>query len=340
MVDFAELLLRTFELLSKHLNLLQHYQARFKYILVDEFQDTNKLQYRWIKLLGGTNGCVFAVGDDDQCLAGGHAGHHGGRKPQADRGRPARRSRAFLLWRGDFGRLRSTDTMRRACKSELVEIRPKAGRRIVSTPEHTHFAGYLLGETPQTYFTYLMYKKDVGYRLGTSWVYTQGQAKPMVGFKQRSVQEHADATWIVGTHASENDARFDEIALSLKYGMPTFPFVPREGGAVNGLVHDAVYIRACIARSIPRAGRARLLVDRELREDEPHHVAQSRDSKRRNVMVTLCGDRRGASPMHRDRGEGNDARKAGAGGRGIQRQTGEEAVDSWRVETVARTTAR
>jgi DNA helicase-2/ATP-dependent DNA helicase PcrA len=67
-VDFAELLLRTFEMLAKHLNLLQHYQARFRYILVDEFQDTNKLQYKWIKLLAGSNGCVFAVGDDDQSI--------------------------------------------------------------------------------------------------------------------------------------------------------------------------------------------------------------------------------------------------------------------------------
>src|SRR5258705_2626565 len=67
-VDFAELLLRTYELLTTHLNLLQHYQSRFRYILVDEFQDTNKLQYKWIKLLAGTNGCVFAVGDDDQSI--------------------------------------------------------------------------------------------------------------------------------------------------------------------------------------------------------------------------------------------------------------------------------
>ncbi|HXN16484.1 MAG TPA: UvrD-helicase domain-containing protein [Usitatibacter sp.] len=67
-VDFAELLLRTFELLSRHLGLLHHYQQRFRYILVDEFQDTNKLQYQWIKLLAGTNGCVFAVGDDDQSV--------------------------------------------------------------------------------------------------------------------------------------------------------------------------------------------------------------------------------------------------------------------------------
>ena len=67
-VDFAELLLRVFELLTKHLNLLEHYQGRFRYILVDEFQDTNKLQYKWIKLLAGSNGCVFAVGDDDQSI--------------------------------------------------------------------------------------------------------------------------------------------------------------------------------------------------------------------------------------------------------------------------------
>src|SRR4051812_38291523 len=67
-VDFAELLLRTFETLVNNLHLLQHYQQRFKYILVDEFQDTNKLQYKWIKMLAGSNGCVFAVGDDDQSI--------------------------------------------------------------------------------------------------------------------------------------------------------------------------------------------------------------------------------------------------------------------------------
>src|SRR5471030_1951092 len=67
-VDFAELLLRTFEVLAGNLDLLQHYHRRFRYILVDEFQDTNKLQYKWIKMLAGTNGCVFAVGDDDQSI--------------------------------------------------------------------------------------------------------------------------------------------------------------------------------------------------------------------------------------------------------------------------------
>ncbi|MGV3742286.1 MAG: UvrD-helicase domain-containing protein [Burkholderiaceae bacterium] len=67
-VDFAELLLRTYELLSRNQPLREHYQARFKHILVDEFQDTNDLQYMWLKLMAGEHGAVFAVGDDDQSI--------------------------------------------------------------------------------------------------------------------------------------------------------------------------------------------------------------------------------------------------------------------------------
>jgi DNA helicase-2/ATP-dependent DNA helicase PcrA len=67
-VDFAELLLRTYELLSRNQPLREHYQSRFRHILVDEFQDTNDLQYKWLKLMAGNHGAVFAVGDDDQSI--------------------------------------------------------------------------------------------------------------------------------------------------------------------------------------------------------------------------------------------------------------------------------
>ena len=81
-VDFAELLLRSYELLSGSAALRDHYRARFRHILVDEFQDTNRLQYRWLKLLAGTpptlgaapplkggeSNAIFAVGDDDQSI--------------------------------------------------------------------------------------------------------------------------------------------------------------------------------------------------------------------------------------------------------------------------------
>ena len=67
-VDFAELLLRCYELLSRDANIREHYQSRFRYILVDEFQDTNRLQYLWLKLLAGHENSIFAVGDDDQSI--------------------------------------------------------------------------------------------------------------------------------------------------------------------------------------------------------------------------------------------------------------------------------
>ena len=67
-VDFAELLLRTYELLSRNEPLRRHYQERFRYILVDEVQDTNRLQFAWLKLMGGGGASIFAVGDDDQSI--------------------------------------------------------------------------------------------------------------------------------------------------------------------------------------------------------------------------------------------------------------------------------
>jgi DNA helicase-2/ATP-dependent DNA helicase PcrA len=67
-VDFSELLLRCFELLSRNEILREHYSQRFRHILVDEFQDTNRLQYRWLRLLAGRSSFIFAVGDDDQSI--------------------------------------------------------------------------------------------------------------------------------------------------------------------------------------------------------------------------------------------------------------------------------
>ncbi len=71
-VDFAELMLRTYEIMRDHIEVRDHYQRRFKHILVDEFQDTNRLQYAWLKVFAGnpaqTGNSVFAVGDDDQSI--------------------------------------------------------------------------------------------------------------------------------------------------------------------------------------------------------------------------------------------------------------------------------
>ena len=69
-VDFADLILKTYELLSKHEHILKYYVSRFKHIMVDEFQDTNLLQFKLLKLLNNDTGSLYAVGDDDQSIYG------------------------------------------------------------------------------------------------------------------------------------------------------------------------------------------------------------------------------------------------------------------------------
>jgi ATP-dependent DNA helicase UvrD/PcrA len=68
LIDFGELLLRSLEVLRDNEHLLRQYRDRFKHVLVDEFQDTNAIQYRWLKLLAGPAGVPFVVGDDDQSI--------------------------------------------------------------------------------------------------------------------------------------------------------------------------------------------------------------------------------------------------------------------------------
>ncbi|MGI9291920.1 MAG: DNA helicase II [Gammaproteobacteria bacterium] len=68
LVDFAELLLRAHELWLKNPEILAHYQRRFRHVLVDEFQDTNNVQFAWLRVLTGNHGVLFAVGDDDQSI--------------------------------------------------------------------------------------------------------------------------------------------------------------------------------------------------------------------------------------------------------------------------------
>lgn len=70
LVDFAELILRAFEVIKTNAELLEHYQARFSHFLVDEFQDTNTIQYQWLALLAGKARSVTVVGDDDQSIYG------------------------------------------------------------------------------------------------------------------------------------------------------------------------------------------------------------------------------------------------------------------------------
>ena len=129
------------------------------------------------------------------------------------------------------------------------------------------------------HMTYLMRRRDKGFRVGTSRTHN-GRVKPVVGFMQRSRQEHADAAWVVSTHETEGEARAAETTLALKYQVPTLPFVAR-AGSDNGLVANQALIDRVFSEVECEEGGHRLLTDSGLRPDSPLHAPELRASQER-----------------------------------------------------------
>ena len=342
--DFDDLILLTYQLWLRNPDVLAQYQRRYRYVHVDEFQDTNKAQYELVRLLaGGTpetpgHQNLCAVADDDQCLLAGTLITMADRSQRPIEEVAVGDSVLSGYGSGDFRPARVLATARRERADAGIRITTRAGRTLISTPEHTHFACYRLGITPQLYFTYLMHKRGIGYRLGTSQVYTKRQVKPVVGFMQRTRQEHADAAWVISSHVSENEARAEEYILSLRYGIPTLPSVPRAGGSMNGLVHDARYIRQVFAAFDTETNGKRLLADSGLSPEHPHFRPRSRNSNRLHMIITLCSDRRSSTPFHRLALVGNDPQARSALeslGLSVRTQKPGSVHDHWRCQSMS-----
>ena len=334
-LDFDDLLVRTVHLLRECDPVREDYQTRFRHLFVDEYQDTNLAQYVLVKILAERHRNLTVVGDDDQCLAGDTRVLM---EDGTERAIAEIRVGDRVLSNHGSGDMRGapvTRVHRSRRTGPGIAIVTASGRRVVSTPEHTYFAGYRLGRTPQLHFTSLMYRRGVGYRLGTSQVYTRSQVKPVVGFELRCRHEHADAVWVVSSHATEVEARTDEYILSLRYGIPTLPFAPRRGASMNGMVGDRRVIERVFSTFDSEAAAARLFADLGLTAPVAHHRPRSRNGNRRNVVITLCADRRGARPMHRVSLVGNDddgrtrLEKAG-----FPVRPSRAGSDSWRFEAV------
>ena len=166
-MDFDDLLVRSVNLLELFQEVRDRYATAFRWILVDEYQDTNHAQYRWLQLLASEHRNLAVVGDDDQCLVEGTPITMGdGSVKPIEEVQPGDEVLSSY-GSGDFRPARVTDTS----VSERrwgTEITTAGGRRIVSTPEHVHFAGFKRGHTPPMQLTYLMWRRDMGFRVGTT----------------------------------------------------------------------------------------------------------------------------------------------------------------------------
>jgi DNA helicase-2/ATP-dependent DNA helicase PcrA len=341
-MDFDDLLVRAVDVLMLFPEVREGYADSFRHVMVDEYQDTNHAQYRWLELLASERRNIAVVGDPDQCLV------EGTLITMADGSeRPIEQVRGGDQVRSGYGSgdFRPATVLRthRSRRADGIQITTKSGRRIVSTPEHVHFAGYVVGRTPQLNMTYLMWRRDRGFRVGTSRTYTNGQTKPVVGVAQRIRGEHADAAWVVSTHPTEAHARCDEALLSMHYGLPTVPFVARRktsDAPGRSLVGDqALLTRLFRELDTETAGR-RLLADFGLAFDEPHFQLGTFTKayvRRRRLSICLCGDRRGRTPLHRIALFGyDDEGRRQLEALGLSVRPARRGSDGWRYETASK----
>ena len=338
--DFDDLLLLAVRLFREHPEALDRWRRWFRHVLVDEFQDTNLAQWELVQLLSQDHRSITAVGDTDQCLPAGTAISmaDGGSKRIEDVA--VGDSVLSSFGAGDFRAARVVRT-HQSIACELVDVDLASGRTISATPEHVHFAGYLIGQTPQLHMTYLMWKSGIGFRVGTSRTYTNGQAKAVFGPAQRCGQEHADAVWIVETSDTEARARFHEARIAAEYGLPTLPFVARHASqarSTNSLVGDQQLIDELFDVVDTEKAGLRLLADGGLSVDHPHHMPATSTTagrvSRRRLSVILCGDRRGTRPLHRISLFGDDEGGRGAlEALGLSVRPARSGSAGWRFET-------
>ena len=345
-VDFDDMLMLTVDVLQRFPEARERWAKSFRYVMVDEYQDTNHAQYVFLKLLAQEHQNLMVVGDPDQCVVAGTKIRmaDGSERPVED----VRVGDEILSCYGS-GRFRGARVLRvnESKRCEGVAITTATGKRVVSTPEHVHFAGFKPGQTPQLHMTYLMWKAGTGFRVGTSRTYTNTAAGGLAGPAVRLNGEHADAAWVLGVHASEADARLAEAVVSLRHGLPTVPFVARPGRNAregHSLVADQVLLdRLFVELDTENAGYE-LLIEEGLSFVHPHFSSATTTvgaRVRRRLTVALCGDRRGASPMHRISlfGYDDEGRKA-LESLGLSLRPAYKGSSGWRYESASADFAR
>ncbi len=303
-VDFDDLLMLTVEVLARFPEARERWAKSFRYVMVDEYQDTNHAQYALLNQLAGGHRNLMAVGDPDQCLAAGTL------VTMADRStKPIERVEAgdevlSCYGSGVFGPARVTRAHESA-RDQGIAITTESGRRLVSTPEHIHFAGFKEGQTPQLHMTYVIWKQGAGFRIGSSCTTTVGAQGSLAGPAVRLNAERADAAWVIAVYPSEAEALLAETTHSLRYGVPTLPFVARRDASPDdskSLVGDQRMLDRVFAEIDTETAGRKLLADHGLSFDHPHFSASGSTSGarvRRRLTVSLCGEGRAAGPRHR-----------------------------------------
>lgn len=289
-VDFDDLLTYIVKLFRSQTEVLEKYQRQYRFILVDEWQDTNRAQYQITKMLASKHRDLTVVGDASQCLL-----------PDARIQTPTGIKLIKDIQKNDLvvaaaGR-GNIHTVSVKCikvsqyNGKIFVIKTKSGKVIKATPNHIFFAR--LSKSTNSYYVYLMYRRDKGYRIGiTQGTRTTIKGKFETGLLARSNQESADKMWVLKVCKNRAEANFWEQWFVVTYGIPSMVF--STGGrkmAITQAHIDQLY------QSINTKERVQQLFSNfSLFEDYPHHRPKGLASRispdRQIIYFTLFSDKR------------------------------------------------
>jgi len=329
LVDFSALIYDAIQLIENCDDIREKLQNGFKYILVDETQDTNGSQYHLVELLGAKWNNIMLIGDTDQCVVEGESVHTpNGVKKIED----IEVGDEVLTGRGS-GEIVSAKVLNKYEKDvekyDIVKIKTKSGRQVRFSKEHIVFADFTKF-SPKKIVVYLMFDKKLGYRVGVTNTARKYSINGHGGIGCRLNQERATCMWILKVCDKISDGKFWEQFYSVKYGIPTWCFY------ANG--RDLDYHETEIEKMfelIDTKKNAKILMsDLKIDINRPHHQPKcmSKD-RRRNFVINMCGDSR-SSTVHRYAISGSDeqdARKLAS--IGLRVRGNGKGRKGWRVES-------
>ncbi|HKU18803.1 MAG TPA: UvrD-helicase domain-containing protein [Candidatus Saccharimonadales bacterium] len=287
-LDFDDLINRTVHLLQTQKEIRAKWQKQFKYIMIDEYQDTNTAQYKLVKLLTNADKNIAVVGDDWQCLP-----------PDAQVETPSGLRKIKDVVPGDavrsaagYGRsgfFKVTARKQFDHAGELVTIKTSSGKELRCTPNHLVFARW---DATDSYLVYLMYARGKGYRIGLAKGMRFDGKKDAFGLRVRANQERADRMWVLKVCASRQEAIYAEALYAYQYGIPMTVFHAFTNRALR---MDQASIDAIFQEIDTQTRSKKLMADLGLAFDYPDFVPQAttrNGMKRVNINVVLFGDKR------------------------------------------------
>jgi len=287
--DFDDLIEKPVRIFQKYRDVLEKYQNKFEYLLVDEFQDINTSQYALVKLLANKHRNLNVVGDDNQCvLPTTKISTSKGYKMIKDLS--LKNTVIAASGNGDTYETGISKIKKTKYNGNIIKITTNKGNILKLTPNHIIFTRFQLKEN--IYFVYLMYRKDKGFRVGLTKGARKAKNRELeIGVNVRSNQEKADKMWVLKVCSTREEAEYYEYYYAFKYGIPTVVF--HTNGRSTKLNQELINN---LYESIDTKNRVqKLMHDELLYFSYPHFIPQGtihHSAKRLRIRVALFDDRR------------------------------------------------